>query len=171
LKQPPISNVVLEYFQKAENISGTTCDILKYYTDTYGQQGTKTLGSVRHAIYQKANRLVKSGELKVHDKIGNRVAYSLASTKAAKISKTQQSPVPTSNKLSKETNVLSQRLIELEYELELCIAEAKGYEDMKSLIPSQLSLLNKKKEEAKKRAIQLNGKLTSTRNIITAITV
>ena len=67
---------------------------------------------------------------------------------------------------STEKELLLSRKEELEYELELCIAEAQGYEEMKGLLPSYHRLLNSRKTEAKKRAIKLNGLLTSTLTIL-----
>ena len=72
---------------------------------------------------------------------------------------------------SSERVVLTKRIDELTYELELAIAEAQGYEDMKRLLPNHLTLLRKKKEETKKRTIQINGHLTSTQVILNALSV
>lgn len=169
MRSQPIANVVLEFFQVAGNKSGSINDILKYYVETYGEDNSVELKKARHAVYLKANRLVKSGTLMVKEKRGNVVIFALPKLQTNKSTIAKKSIKPTRTRFADELKSLNRRETELEYELELCIAEAQGYEEMKSLVPSQLELLVMKKEEAKKRAIQLNGQLTSTRNIISAI--
>lgn len=169
MKAKTISSVVLEYFQVAGNISGTTNDILKYYVEAYGQNNTIELKKARHAIYLKVHRLMKSGELIVKTKKGRVATFALPPGNVAIKQKLKSIPVKPSSPTIKEREVLKKRKAELEYELEICIAEAHDYEEMKSLIPSQSELLSEKKNEAKQRAIKLNGQLTSTQTILLAM--
>lgn len=160
-----IAKVVLEYFLEAKYASGTTNDILRYYVETYGESNDIELKRARHAIYLKANRLVKSGKLCVRDKEGRQPVFAMT-----QVENEAGEPVAKTG-ASSEKAVLTKRIDELTYELELSIAEAQGYEDMKLLLPNHLALLKKKKEETKKRTIQINGHLTSTQIILNALSV
>lgn len=119
----------------------------------------------RHAIYLKIHRLVKSGVLVVASKSGKSTHYA----KAKILEENKRQKAILTNVVMSEKKMLFKRKAELEYELELCIAEAQGYEEMKSILPTQLDLLVSKKSEAKKRAITLNGLLTSTQTILHAL--
>lgn len=164
-----IAKVVLEYFLDAKYASGTTNDILRYYVETYGESNDIELKRARHAIYLKANRLVKSGRLWVRDKKGRQPVFAM--TQVENESGNEAGEPVAKTDASSEKAVLSKRIDELTYELELAIAEAQGYEDMKLLLPNHLALLKKKKEETKKRTIQINGHLTSTQIILNALSV
>lgn len=164
-----IAKVVLEYFLDAKYASGTTNDILRYYVETYGESNDIELKRARHAIYLKANRLVKSGKLWVRDKKGRQPVFAM--TQVENESSNEAGEAVAKTDASSEKAVLSKRIDELTYELELAIAEAQGYEDMKLLLPNHLTLLKKKKEETKKRTIQINGHLTSTQIILNALSV
>jgi hypothetical protein len=139
--------------------------VLKHYVEKYGEDNPIEMKKARHAIYLKIHRLVKSGALVVASKSGKSTYY--AKAKILDETKTQKiTPIAV---VASEKEMLLKRKAELEYELELCIAEAQGYEEMKSLLPTQLDLLISKKSEAKKRAITLNGLLTSTQTILHAL--
>ncbi|MBJ7539915.1 hypothetical protein [Marinomonas transparens] len=166
MKSKPIAHVVEEYFQSTVQKKATINDVLKHYVEKYGENNPVEMKRARHAIYLKIRRLVKSGVLVVASKSGKSTHY--AKAKILEETKTQKS-IPVTVAPS-EKKMLFKRKTELEYELELCIAEAQGYEEMKSLLPAQLNLLTSKKNEAKKRAIRLNGLLTSTQTILHALT-
>jgi 5-deoxy-D-glucuronate isomerase len=165
LRSKPIAHVVEEFFQSAVQKTATINDVLKYYVEKYGENNPIEMKKARHAIYLKIHRLVKSGELVVASKSGKSTHY--AKAKIFEEIKKQKTIPSTVVMIEKE--MLFKRKAELEYELELCIAEAQGYEEMKSILPTQLDLLTSKKSEAKKRAITLNGLLTSTQTILHAI--
>ena len=166
MKVKPIAHVVLEYFQKADHQSGTVNEILKYFAEQYGKDNPTDIKKARHAIYLKANRLVKAGKLQVLSKRGNTLIYGLnqrTNEPKTSIESSECSP------LEVERSLLLQRQAELEYEIESCIAEAKGYEEIKTILPSRVELLDKQKLEAKKKAIHLNGLLTSTQKTLRAL--
>lgn len=169
MKAKTISSVVLEYFQVAGNVSGTTNDILKYYVEAYGKNNNTDLKKARHSIYLKIHRLMKSGKLIIKSKKGRTATFTLSTGNVAAKRKPKSASEKSSSSTTKEREVLKKRKVELQYELEICIAEAHDYEEMKSLIPSQSELLSEKKNEAKQRAIKLNGQLTSTQNILLAM--
>jgi hypothetical protein len=165
LRSKPIAHVVEEFFQATTLKKATINDVLKHYVEKYGEDNPIEMKKERHAIYLKIHRLVKSGELVVASKSGKSTHY--AKAKILDETKTQKNtPIAV---VASEKEMLLKRKAELEYELELCIAEAQGYEEMKSLLPTQLDLLISKKSEAKKRAITLNGLLTSTQTILLAL--
>lgn len=162
MRSKPIAHVVEEFFQATTQKKSTINDVLKHYVEKYGENNPIELKKARHAIYLKIHRLVKSGVLVVASKSGKSTHY--AKAKILDETKTQKiTPIAV---VASEKEMLLKRKAELEYELELCIAEAQGYEEMKSILPTQLDLLISKKREAKKRAITLNGLLTSTQNIL-----
>ena len=165
MRSKPIAHVVEEFFQATTLKKATINDVLKHYVEKYGENNPIELKRARHAIYLKIHRLVKSGVLVVASKSGKSIHY--AKAKILEENKKQKT-IPTTVVMS-ETEMLFKRKAELEYELELCIAEAQGYEEMKSILPTQLNLLISKKSEAKKRAIILNGLLTSTQTILHAL--
>lgn len=165
LRSKPIAHAVEEFFQSSVQKTVTINDVLKHYVEKYGENNPIEMKKARHAIYLKVHRLVKIGTLVVASKSGKTIHY--ANAKALDENKKQKSLL-TSIVIS-EREILLKRKTELEYELELCIAEAHGYEEMKSILPSHLNLLTSKKREAKKRAIVLNGLLTSTQNILNAL--
>lgn len=165
MRSKPIAHVVEEFFQATAQKKSTINDVLKHYVEKYGENTPIELKKARHAIYLKIHRLVKSGVLVVASKSGKSTHY--AKAKILEENKKQKT-IPTAVVMS-EKEMLFKRKAELEYELELCIAEAKGYEEMKSILPTQLNLLSSKKSEAKKRAITLNGLLTSTQTILHAL--
>lgn len=164
----PIAKVVMEYLTQPNQSSGTVNDILKYYVESYGHGSSLELKKVRHAIYQKADRLRKSGELIVTNKKGNTVTYALphpsAGTKVT--TNDDNSCVPHQN----DVDLLQSEGTKLKYQLDLCIAEVQSYEELKSLLPNQSALLATKKEEARCRAIELNGRLAATQNVLNALT-
>lgn len=166
MKSKPVAHVVEEYFQTTMKESASINDILNYYVGKYGESNPIETKKARHAIYLKTHRLVKSGQLIVAPKNGKTAYYALANNfeGSKKKKKTISAGIVPSEK-----EILLKRLTELEYELELCIAEAQGYEEMKSILPTQLDLLTSKKSESKKRAITLNGLLTSTQTILHAL--
>ena len=164
LRSKPIAHVVEEYFQATLQKKATINDVLKHYVEKYGENNPIEMKKARHAIYLKIHRLVKSGVLVVASKTGKSAHYAKAKTLEEN---KKQKAIPTT--VMSEKEMLFKRKAELEYELELCIAEAQGYEEMKSILPTQLNLLISKKSEAKKRAITLNGLLTSTQTILHAL--
>jgi dTDP-4-dehydrorhamnose reductase len=165
LRSKPIAHVVEEFFQATVQKKATINDVLKHYVEKYGENNPIEMKKARHAIYLKIHRLVKSGVLVVASKSGKSTHY--AQAKILEEAKKQKTiPIAV---VASENEMLLKRKAELEYELELCIAEAQGYEEMKSILPTQLDLLISKKSEAKKRAITLNGLLTSTQNILHAL--
>ncbi|MGO2353991.1 MAG: hypothetical protein ACTH58_04570 [Marinomonas foliarum] len=165
MRSKPIAHVVEEFFQAPAQKKATINDVLKHYVEKYGEDNPIEMKKARHAIYLKIHRLVKSGALVVASKSGKSTYY--AKAKILDETKTQKiTPIAV---VASEKEMLLKRKAELEYELELCIAEAQGYEEMKSLLPTQLDLLISKKSEAKKRAITLNGLLTSTQTILLAL--
>jgi hypothetical protein len=165
LRSKPIAQVVEEFFQTTVQKKTTINDVLKHYVEKYGENNPIEMKKARHAIYLKIHRLVKSGVLVVASKSGKSIHY--AKVKILEETKNQKT-IPISV-VASEKKMLFKRKAELEYELELCIAEAQGYEQMKSILPTQLDLLISKKSEAKKRAITLNGLLTSTQTILHAL--
>ncbi|PJE54642.1 hypothetical protein [Marinomonas sp. BSi20584] len=165
MKSKPIAHVVEEYFQSTVHKKATINDVLKHYLEKYGENNPIEMKKVRHAIYLKIHRLVKSGVLVVASKSGKSTHY----TQAKILEETKKQKTIPITVVASEKEMLLNRKAELEYELELCIAEAQGYEEMKSLLPTQLDLLISKKSEAKKRAITLNGLLTSTQTILHAL--
>jgi hypothetical protein len=165
LRSKPIAQVVEEFFQTTVQKKATINDVLKHYVEKYGENNPIEMKKARHAIYLKIHRLVKSGVLVVASKSGKSIHY--AKVKILEETKNQKT-IPISV-VASEKKMLFKRKAELEYELELCIAEAQGYEQMKSILPTQLDLLISKKSEAKKRAITLNGLLTSTQTILHAL--
>lgn len=164
----PIAHVVKEYLTQANQSSGTVNDILKYYLEKYGQGSSLELKKVRHAIYQKADRLRKAGELIVTSKKGNTVTYALPTIKS-ETSITSKNKNGSALKQS-DVDVLQSEGSKLKYQLDLCIAEVQCYEELKTLLPNQSALLATKKEEARSRAIELNGRLAATQNILHALT-
>lgn len=166
MKRKSIASVVMEFFETTQATKGTVKDILKFYINNYAKDNNVELKNAQHAIYLKANRLVKSGELKVISKKGNAAVFALVKT----TSTTDKTLIETSDVIApSEKKLLLKRESELEYELEVCIAEAKGYEELKSILPGRSSLLTNQKEEAKKRAIHINGLLVSTQNTLRAL--
>lgn len=154
----------MEFFRETDAKAATVNDILKYYVEHCEKDSPLELKKARHAIYLKANRLATSGELVTKSGKGREVVFALPQRHTA------------SEELSNETNtpdderaLLAKRESELQFDLETCIAEARGYEDMMQLIPARKQLLIKKKEEAKSRAIQLTGLLASTQKMLQEI--
>ncbi len=171
MKSQPIANIVLDYFQVTKNTTGATNEILQHYVETCGENSTIDLKKARHAIYLKVHRLVKSGHLIVQSRKSRIATFALSSTNMAVSQKPKETSKLPSLQIVDERDLLTQRKAELEYELGICIAEAQDYEEMKALIPSQSELLSAKKNEAKQRAIKLNGQLTSTQTILLAMPV
>ncbi|MCB5160353.1 hypothetical protein [Marinomonas algarum] len=165
MRSKPIAHVVEEFFQTTVQNKTTINDVLKHYVEKYGENNPIEMKKARHAIYLKINRLVKSGVLVVDSKSGKSIYYA----KAKILEETETQKTRLIDVVASEKEMLLKRKAELEYELELCIAEAQGYEEMKSLLPAQLDLLTSKKSEAKKQAITLNGLLTSTKTILRAL--
>jgi hypothetical protein len=165
LRSKPIAHVVEEFFQATVQKKATINDVLKHYVEKYGENNPVEMKKARHAIYLKIHRLVKSGVLVVTSKSGKSTHYA----KAKVLEENKKQKTTPSTVVMSEKEMLFKRKAELEYELELCIAEAQGYEEMKSILPTQLNLLISKKSEAKKRAITLNGLLTSTQTILHAL--
>lgn len=163
MSHKPIADVVLEFFKETNQSTATVNDILKYYVEHCEKDNPIELKKARHAIYLKANRLAKAGELIAETGKGRTVEYRLPASKPP--SQAAQAAYQIN-----ERTLLMKREAELRYELDTCIAEAKGYEEMKDLIPSKTDLLIKAKDEAKSRAIQLTGLLTSTQKILREIT-
>jgi hypothetical protein len=165
LRSITIAQVVDEYFQSTTQKKANINDVLKHYLEKYGESDPAAIKRARNSIYLKIHRLVKSGQLVVVSKIGKNSYYGQpGDLKEAK--KQIKTPI-TSVKSEKE--ILLRRKTELEYELELCIAELQGYEEIKKLLPNQLDLLTSKKNAVKKRVIKLNGLLTSTQSILHAL--
>ena len=162
MKSKPVAHIVEEYFQSTMQENASINDILKYYVEKYGENSPIEMKKARHAIYLKTHRLVKSGQLIVAPKNGKTAYYALANN----FEGSKKQKIISTGIVPNEKEILLKRLTELEYELELCIAEAQGYEEMKSILPTQLDLLTSKKSESKKRAITLNGLLTSTQTIL-----
>ncbi|MCW4629420.1 MULTISPECIES: hypothetical protein [Marinomonas] len=165
MRSKPIAHVVEEFFQTTVQKKATINDVLKHYVEKYGENNPIEMKKARHAIYLKIHRLVKSGVLVVASKSAKSTHYA----KAKILQETKNQKTIPITVVASEKEMLFKRKAELEYELELCIAEAQGYEEMKSILPTQLDLLTSKKNEAKKRAITLNGLLTSTQNILHAL--
>lgn len=165
MRSKPIAHVVEEFFQETVQKKATINDVLKHYVEKYGENNPVEMKKARHAIYLKIHRLVKSGVLVVASKRGKSIHYAQAKI----LVETKNLKTIPITVVASEKEMLFKRKAELEYELELCIAEAQGYEEMKSILPAQLDLLTSKKSEAKKRAIILNGLLTSTQTIIHAL--
>jgi hypothetical protein len=158
----------MEYFNQPNQSTGTVNDILKYYIEKYGKNNSVELKKVRHAIYQKADRLRKAGQIVVINKKGNTVTYGLPSLSS--VTKDSASAAESSFKNQNDINLLQSEGTRLKYQLDLCIAEVQSYEDLKTILPNQSKLLAAKKEEARSRAIDLNGRLAATHNILGALT-
>lgn len=165
MRSKPIAHVVEEFFQETVQKKATINDVLKHYVEKFGENNQIEMKRARHAIYLKIHRLVKSGQLVVASKNGKSIHYA----QAKNLEETKKEKTIPITVVTNEKEMLFKRKTELEYELELCIAEAQGYEEMKSILPTQLDLLASKKNEAKKRAITLNGLLTSTQTILHAL--
>lgn len=164
LKTKPAAQVVMEYFVSQQNKPCSVNELLDYYLTNFANGCQLDAKKIRHAIYLKVNRMVKSGKLISLGKINKLSHYKLAEN--SQTDQTKSIITPTNNLEINTKKILLDREAELEYELEHCIAEAQGYEDLMPLLPNQLELLSSKKAFAKKKAIQLNGFLTSTRSVI-----
>lgn len=145
-------DVVSDFFKN--NSSGTLNDVLSFFESKNGEVTKSERAKKRHALYQVIKRRVEKGLLLEQPTSGNQLRYCAVAE--------QQLNESTISKLQ-------DRLKNLEYELSVCISEANDYTELSNLVPNLTKLLEDNKQAAKKRAIELNGKLISTRKVLKAV--
>jgi len=160
-----IAKGVEEYFAQTKEQAVTVNDILTYLYKN-GLSGHESRKMVRHAIYQKITRMAKKGLLEVLGKQNNQTVY----RRCLKPKPSSQMLAKNSSGTSNDIQLLNSRIKELEYEVQLCIAEAKGYDELKELIPFQKELVESQKSSARERAIAINGQLTSAKRVLLELT-